>query len=335
MSEATNQRKSETSPKVSIGMPVYNGEKLIREALDSLLAQTFTDFELIISDNASTDSTEAICRKYVKEDLRIRYVRQPENRGAEFNFQFVLNEAKGEYFKWMAYDDYLAARFIELIVGYLDRNHDVVSCISDVEVNGSNLGNDVVINRIDILREDRDWTETIGKIILSLSPYFSTNYAFYAIYGIHRRVLLKEIYDEMGFITRVISDEYPLLTNLAFRGRIVAIEPALWTYRRHADAQCEINRKYRSRMNLFFRHNVLNEMYKISVIVRSGLSLKSKLLLITHIVARQPIVVLIELRLLLRRIARSALIFLCGEQKAREFKRGFAGWVKRSFGKKV
>ncbi|MCT7961886.1 glycosyltransferase family 2 protein [Laspinema sp. D1] len=94
-----------TTPKVSIGMPVYNGEPFIREALDSLLAQTFTDFELIISDNASTDGTEAICQEYAAKDKRIRYIRQTENRGAAANFQFVLDEAVGEYFMWAAHDD--------------------------------------------------------------------------------------------------------------------------------------------------------------------------------------------------------------------------------------
>ena len=93
------------SPQVSIGMPVYNGEPFIREALDSLLAQTFTDFELIISDNGSTDATEAICREYAEKDMRIRYMRQRENRGAVTNFWFVLNEALGEYFMWAAADD--------------------------------------------------------------------------------------------------------------------------------------------------------------------------------------------------------------------------------------
>lgn len=92
-------------PQVSIGMPVYNGEPFIREALDSLLAQTLTDFELIISDNASTDGTEAICREYAARDARIRYVRQAENRGPTANFQFVLDEAAGEYFMWGAADD--------------------------------------------------------------------------------------------------------------------------------------------------------------------------------------------------------------------------------------
>lgn len=92
-------------PEVSIGMPVYNGERFIREALDSLLAQTFKDFELIISDNASTDATESICRNYAEQDSRIRYIRQQENIGALPNFQFVLNEASGEYFMWAACDD--------------------------------------------------------------------------------------------------------------------------------------------------------------------------------------------------------------------------------------
>ena len=103
---------SHSQPTVSIGMPVYNGGKYIRDALDSLLAQTFTNFELIISDNASTDRTEQICREYADRDARIQYVRQPVNRGATANFQFVLDEAAGEYFMWAAYDDYWKPHFI-------------------------------------------------------------------------------------------------------------------------------------------------------------------------------------------------------------------------------
>lgn len=92
-------------PTVSIGMPVYNGEKYITEALDSLLAQTFKDFELIISDNASTDATELICRNYAKRDSRICYIRQHDNLGALSNFQHVLDQANAEYFMWAACDD--------------------------------------------------------------------------------------------------------------------------------------------------------------------------------------------------------------------------------------
>jgi glycosyltransferase involved in cell wall biosynthesis len=107
MSEATMAHRTDTAvpAAVSIGMPVYNGEKYIREALDSLLAQSYTDFELVISDNASTDGTEAICQQYAATDSRIRYVRQPVNLGALDNFTFVLDEARGGYFMWAAADD--------------------------------------------------------------------------------------------------------------------------------------------------------------------------------------------------------------------------------------
>ncbi len=115
-----------SKPQVSIGMPVYNGAQFIREALDSLLAQTFTNFELIISDNASTDDTEAICRDYAVKDARIRYVRQAKNLGATANFKFVLDEAVGEYFMWAAADDVWDVKWIATLLPISSAEH----CIS-------------------------------------------------------------------------------------------------------------------------------------------------------------------------------------------------------------
>lgn len=103
-------------------MPVFNGEEYIRDALDSLLAQTFTNFELIISDNASTDNTEQICRNYAARDARIRYVRQPKNLGAVANFRFVLDEAAGEYFMWAAHDDLWDKNFISWAISALSNS---------------------------------------------------------------------------------------------------------------------------------------------------------------------------------------------------------------------
>jgi len=91
--------------KVSIGMPVYNGSAYIRRALDSLLSQSFEDFELIISDNVSTDDTRDICQEYERNDPRVRYIRQKKNLGPIRNFDFVLNQSKGEYFKGAAFYD--------------------------------------------------------------------------------------------------------------------------------------------------------------------------------------------------------------------------------------
>ena len=107
-------------PRVSVGMPVYNGELHIEEALRSLLAQDFTDFELIISDNGSTDGTEAICREYAGRDPRIRYYRQPQNRGAAWNFNEVFRLARGEYFRWACHDDACAPSHLRSCVELLD-----------------------------------------------------------------------------------------------------------------------------------------------------------------------------------------------------------------------
>lgn len=106
-------------PLVSIGMPVYNGEKYIKEALDSLLAQTFTDFELIISDNCSTDNTLKICKEYANRDSRITYITQETNLGANSNFEFVLRKAVGEFFMWAACDDRWKIDFLEKTVNVL------------------------------------------------------------------------------------------------------------------------------------------------------------------------------------------------------------------------
>lgn len=115
-----------SKPRVSIGLPVYNGANYLREAIESILNQTFTDFELIICDNASTDSTQDICEEYAKKDSRIRYYRNPKNVGANPNYNLAFHYAHGEYFKWAAHDDVLHPRFLEKCVEALDQDPGVV-----------------------------------------------------------------------------------------------------------------------------------------------------------------------------------------------------------------
>jgi glycosyltransferase involved in cell wall biosynthesis len=109
-------------PRVSIGLPVFNGEKYLTAAIDSLLAQTFTDFELIISDNASTDRTSEICQAYAAQDSRIRYYRESQNRGIAWNFTRTFELARGEFFKWHAHDDTCAPTLLERSVEMFDRD---------------------------------------------------------------------------------------------------------------------------------------------------------------------------------------------------------------------
>ncbi len=113
-------------PRLSIGLPVYNGENFLAESLDALLGQSYEDFELIISDNASTDATPDICRRYEKRDSRIRYVRQLRNIGCAPNHNFVIEQARGELFKTASHDDLYARDLLRLCIDALDEHPQVV-----------------------------------------------------------------------------------------------------------------------------------------------------------------------------------------------------------------
>jgi len=113
-------------PRLSIGLPVYNGEEYLAESFDALLGQTYEDFELIVSDNASTDGTEDICRAYAAKDSRIRYLRLPRNIGATPNHNLVLAKARGELFKWASHDDLYGRDLLRLCVEALDEHPEMI-----------------------------------------------------------------------------------------------------------------------------------------------------------------------------------------------------------------
>jgi glycosyltransferase involved in cell wall biosynthesis len=122
------------TPRVCIGMPVYNAEEHIRESLDSLLAQTYGDFRLIISDNASTDSTAEICKDYARKDDRIQFVQNDINVGAGGNYNKVFELSDAEYFKWAASDDVCAPEYVKSCVDVLDNEPDVVLCYTKTTI---------------------------------------------------------------------------------------------------------------------------------------------------------------------------------------------------------
>ncbi len=130
-------------PKVSIGLPVFNGEKYLRESINSILSQTFTDFELIISDNASTDLTQAICEEYAVKDLRVRYYRNSSNIGGHNNANQTIKLARGQYFKLAADDDICAPELLAKLVNVLDKDPSIVLCYSTfikIDENGREIG---------------------------------------------------------------------------------------------------------------------------------------------------------------------------------------------------
>ena len=130
---------SYSTPKISIGIPVYNGEKFIRKCIESVLQQTNRNFELIISDNASTDSTPEICKEFLNKDDRINFVRQNKNMGGLWNFHFLVEKAAEEYFVWVAADTFLLPEFIEKNIAVLESQDKVVGCISKTKIDDSHI----------------------------------------------------------------------------------------------------------------------------------------------------------------------------------------------------
>ena len=133
---------------ITIGLPVYNGEQSIAKAIESILLQSFENFDLLISDNASSDNTEKICKRFAEKDKRIRYVRQPKNIGMHPNFKFVLDNAlpNAEFFIFAASDDQKSPSFLEKNIFFLRENKDFVASTSP-NCHESNVGNK---NRYDV-----------------------------------------------------------------------------------------------------------------------------------------------------------------------------------------
>jgi glycosyltransferase involved in cell wall biosynthesis len=117
---------SRVEPLVSIGLPVRNGEQTVGRAIRTVLDQDYTHLDVVISDNASDDGTEEICRDLARSDTRVRYIRQPQNIGMIPNFYAVLHQARGSYFKWMGHDDWLAPAFVRRCVEVLDDDRSLI-----------------------------------------------------------------------------------------------------------------------------------------------------------------------------------------------------------------
>lgn len=216
--------KTSNIPRVSIGVPVYNGERYIAETLDSLLAQTYTDFELIICDNASTDRTRQICEAYAGKDPRIRYVRNAENIGASGNYRLALDLASGEYFRWANSDDLFAPAGLERCVEILDREPSVVLAYPKTKF---------IDERSNVISEYHDDMHL-------QSPRASERFAqvfdrlgyVNIIYGLMRAGILRQT----GLLRKFPGGDIPLVAELSLYGKFHEIPEFLFFRRLHATA---------------------------------------------------------------------------------------------------
>lgn len=209
------------TPAVSIGMPVNNGERFVEEALASLLAQTFDDYELIVVDNGSTDRTPEICRGLAERDRRIRFVRSDVNRGAAWSFNRVFELSSGRYFKWAAYDDLCAPSFVERCVAALEESPAAVLAHPKTRL---------IDDEGRVLRDHDDGLDLrspephrrLGQLVLALA---------YAnpVYGVIRASALRR--------TRLLgsypSADYVLLAELALLGTFLEVPERLFLRRIH------------------------------------------------------------------------------------------------------
>ncbi len=174
---------------VSIGLPTYNRAALLRHSLDSLLAQTYKDFELIISDDGSTDNTQQLCEEYSAYDKRVRYIRHPKNIGHVINFEYVVRQARGEYFMWGGDDDLWDKRFIEKLVAALEANPRASLAVSSYQ----RVYSDGEICNTTILEKENDLNNlTQGEICRKV---FSSRYSVkHFMYGIYRKNFLDSLF---------------------------------------------------------------------------------------------------------------------------------------------
>ena len=208
-----------------MGLPVYNGEKYLKGALDSLLGQDFEDFELIISDNGSTDQTASICQAYAQKESKIRYFRSNSNQGATWNFRRVFELAEGEYFKWATYDDECHPTMFRRCMEVMDQADDSVALVYPrfEFIDGSGF----VIKPVFGPNWDRVSTTAptphrrLGHVLMRL--LHGT-----AIYGVIRTSFLRQ--------TRpfgCVAADWVKVAELAMLGKILEVPEVLFRYRMH------------------------------------------------------------------------------------------------------
>jgi glycosyltransferase involved in cell wall biosynthesis len=218
--EQPGARADGKAPRLSVGLAVYNGEHFLRASVDSILGQTFTDFELILSDNASTDHTEEICREYAAKDPRVRYTRNATNIGGANNENQTCRMARGEYFRWAAHDDICAPTLFEKCIQVLDSRPDVVLVYTKVvNIDDEGRENGAVFGR-------EGTAPSAGGRFSQLSWRW---HACEATYGIVRTEVIRKT---------PLQGNYPcsdrvLLCELAMYGPFVQLEEPLFFKRYH------------------------------------------------------------------------------------------------------
>ncbi len=208
----------ERRPKVSIGMPVYNGERLLPRALDSILEQDFQDLEVVISDDASTDSTEELCREYARKDPRVRYFRNAQNLTLWRNFNRAFELSEGEYFKWAAQDDWIAPNYVSACLKPLEADPDGVLSFSQIVFFDEN--NRILGTRREKLRRG----DSASPAVRFHHTLWSIRARSAAEYGLARRSALAQT----GLLRNTNASPRIMISELSLLGKVYYVEEPLF-----------------------------------------------------------------------------------------------------------
>ena len=223
------------TPTVTIGIPVYNREELLPKTLDCLLKQTFQDFEILISDNASTDNTQAVCLEYADKDVRIRYVRQEKNLGILGNFTYVKDHALGKYFMWCASDDLCEPEFVDSMVNCLDAHPELALVMTDIKTVIEN-GQVIHTDRMAAIRKEKALADLAENRRLFFN-YGDPNHLYHCIFGLYRTDIAKQCHLPRKTWRGMIADlEVPMLAQVAVKGGIASIPGTFKTYCSHGES---------------------------------------------------------------------------------------------------
>jgi glycosyltransferase involved in cell wall biosynthesis len=218
-----HQQYDETKP-VSIGLPVYNGERYLEETLNSVLNQTFADFDLYIADNASTDRTEEICRDYASRDNRIHYLRNEVNLGASKNYTICFDPAKSKYFRWQNADDPIEPTLIERCIKVLDENPQVVLTYGKTRIIDADGG------FIEDYDDQLDLSEdTAAERFITCTRNIGLQNVMYGL--IRREALAKT-----ALLGNYIASDINLIGELSLYGKFQEIPVHLFNRRMHPQA---------------------------------------------------------------------------------------------------
>ena len=216
-------------PLVTIGIPTYNRLSGLKDALNCIREQTYSNLEIIVSDNCSLgDEVTQYMQMVMKDDPRIHYFRQDHNIGALENFGFILTQATGKYFAWAADDDLCDIKFVEGIIRKMELDSDIALCACDVK-NIDEHDNLLGIERLESIRPTLDWSKTRGLFFR-----YPTSNIFFCIYGIYRTELLRkcELIFAKGWKGYLTNSEVPFLAEVSTLGKIIALPESYKSYRR-------------------------------------------------------------------------------------------------------